>query len=191
MHRPLKPPTLQAVADAPVDEVPDDELMLAARGGDRAAFDRIVRRHQQRVLGYAFKFFQHTALAYDVAQDVFVDVLRALPRYRAEGRFVAYLSRVTVNRCRMAARDRRLEDRFGGPESLADEPAAVAPDREQARLVNASLRRLTDKQREVVLLRFWLGLSLEEIAEAAAVPVGTVKSRLFGALGALREEIAR
>src|SRR6185436_8991121 len=86
---------------APATARSDDELMVAARAGDRGAFDALVRRHQARILGYARKFFGHEALAHDLAQDVFVDLYRAVPRYRPEGHFTTYLYRVALNRCRM------------------------------------------------------------------------------------------
>src|SRR5690242_12369732 len=99
--RRFEPKLVQGGAQgAPADPRSDDDLMVAARAGERAAFDDLVRRHQRRVLGFARKFFSHEALACDVAQDVFVDLYRAMPRYRPEGHFVTYLYRITLNRCR-------------------------------------------------------------------------------------------
>ncbi len=174
-------PHLVAVGDA--EERDDDALMAAARAGDRAAFDALVRRHQRRVIGFAHKFFDHPALACDVAQDAFVDLLRAVPTYRADGHFRAFLFRLTLNRCRMAARSRRYEDGVGHALPVGETAAA---DREQERAVQAAMMKLTEKQREILLLRFWGGLSHDEASEALGVPVGTVKSRLFGALEAVR-----
>jgi RNA polymerase sigma-70 factor (ECF subfamily) len=165
----------------------DDTLMLAARAGERDAFDALVRRHQRRVVGYAQKFFNHPALAHDIAQDVFVDVLRALPHYRPEGHFTAFLYRVTLNRCRMAARARRYEESLQRAVSV---PAEDTPDRERERAVQAAMMQLTEKQREVLLLRFFAELSLQEIGRALGIRLGTVKSRLFGAVAALRKVMA-
>jgi RNA polymerase sigma-70 factor (ECF subfamily) len=187
----VAPAALASASAAPSLPPSDDELMQATAAGDRAAFDRLVRRHQRRVIGYAMKFFGSSALAADLAQDVFVDLLRAASRYRAEGHFPTYLYRITLNRCRMAARTHRYEESRRATlkrEARATDPG---PDPERDRAVQAAMLRLTEKQREVLLLRFWSGLKHEEIAAAVGARVGTVKSRLFGALAALRKELAR
>lgn len=183
---------LQVVrAEAAAEPCPDDELVLYARGGDAAAFETLVRRHQRKVIAFATRFFggQH-ALATDVAQDVFVDLLRALPRYRPEGRFTIYLYRFTLNRCRMAARALRYEGR-AREQLLVERPSRVTPDeaaaRERERRLVRAMLLLPEKQRAVVQLRFWGGLSHQEIAEVLDTREGTVKSRLWNALARLRE----
>ena len=175
------------------DTRPDDELVLLARGGDRAAFTLLVRRHQQKVIAFATRFFGQQAVALDVAQEVFLDVLRALPRYQPQGRFHVYLYRVALNRCRMTARRVRYEDRVRD-RFFAETPGEpLAPDeaaaRDRQRRLLAAMRALPEKHRAVVQLRFWGGLSHEEIAEALDTKEGTVKSRLFHALGMLREQL--
>ncbi len=195
MANPLadKPPKhLQVVRDEGAQaERSDDELAILARGGDGAAFEALVRRHQRKVIGFAARFFggQH-ALATDVAQDVFVDLLRALPRYRPEGRFAVYLYRCALNRCRMAARTSRYEDRTRDRllvERPPTETADAAAARERERRLAQALLELPEKQRAVLQLRFWGGLSHAEIAEVLETREGTVKSRLWNALAKLRE----
>src|SRR5947208_14184020 len=107
-------PHLQVVSTVPppagvrgVDGQPtrsDDDLMLLARGGMMDAFDELVRRHQGRVLRVAARRLARRELAPDVAQNAFLDLYRALPRYQPRGRFEAYLFRAVVNQCRMAER---------------------------------------------------------------------------------------
>ena len=168
----------------------DDELMLATRAGERTAFDTLVRRHQRRVIGFAYKFFRHWALANDVAQESFVDVLRAVPGYRADGHFLPFLYRVTLNRCRMAARARKYEESAQTELAQGGEEAVEQVDRDRDRAVQAAMTKLTSKQREILLLRFWSGLSHEEMAETLGISVGTTKSRLFSAMGALRKVVS-
>ena len=91
-----------AAAPAAADEVPltersDDDLMLLARGGVAAAFDTLVRRHQRMVLRIAAKYVGSTAAATDVGQNSFLQLYRALPDYRAHGKFSAYLYRLVLN----------------------------------------------------------------------------------------------
>jgi RNA polymerase sigma-70 factor (ECF subfamily) len=197
-------PKLQLVAggasapspsEAPLEARPDDELLGRARGGERDAFEVVVRRYQGRVIHFATRFFGQRAIALDVAQDVFVDLLRALPRYRPEGRFQVYLYRLMINRCRMTARAYRYQERarerlFVEHSARAGSAAAQgAPERERQRRLQRALLELPEKQRAVLQLRFWGGLSHEEIAEVLGTRVGTVKSRVWNGLARLREAL--
>ena len=184
----------EPVASDASDPRTDDELIGRAQGGDRSAFERIVRRHQAKVIGFGTRFFGQSAIATDVAQEVFLDLLRALPRYRAEGKFTVYLYRIALNRCRMTARTVRYEDRVRDrlwAETTAR--AKVAPDevaaRERERRLGRALLEIPEKQRAVLQLRFWSGLSHEEIAEVLETREGTVKSRLWNGLAMLREKL--
>lgn len=192
-------PTLRLVREASAateaDERSDDELLELARGGDRAAFEKIVRRHQSRVIAFATRFFGQQAVATDVAQEVFLDLLRALPRYRPEGRFTIYLYRITLNRCRMTARAVRYEDRARVQLWVeAEAKARVSPQdgtdaRERQRRLLRAMMEIPEKHRAVLQLRFWGGLSHDEIAGVLETKEGTVKSRLFNALAMLREKL--
>ncbi len=162
----------------------DDELMLLARGGTGAAFDEIVRRHQRRILRIAAKHLGSETEARDVAQRTFIELFRALPRYRARGKFSAYLYRIALNQCRMACRTRarRAED-FRGEGPIRSEANAGRPDdeviaAERRREIDRAVAELSVKLRDVVVLRFAGELSYREIAEVLRIPVGTVKSRL-------------
>lgn len=166
----------------------DDDLMLLARGGVDGAFDALIRRHQGRVLRLAFRYVGERALAADVAQNTFVALLRALPQYRANGKFRSYLYRVLLNQCRMSRRSARTESRALDAATLArsSDPAEVLL-RERRRDVEAALGGLSDKLRDVVLLRFGAELAYDEIAETLGIPLGTVKRRMFDAMAKLRE----
>jgi RNA polymerase sigma-70 factor (ECF subfamily) len=171
----------------------DDELMLLARGGSSAAFDTLVRRHQQRVLSVAARRLGRPALAADVAQNAFIEVYRALPRYRARGRFRAFLYQILLNQCRMLERSHRIEARV--LETVTDVHPLPPEDeilaREWRREVEVALGGLSHKLRDVILLRYSADLGYAEIAEALRVPVGTVKRRLFDGLAQLRERVER
>ena len=115
---------------------------------------------------------------------------RDLPRLREPDRFDAWLHRLTVNACMDLARRRRrrvieveltpFDDR-----SVADSAALVA-DRD---LLDHAMRRLDPDARAVVVLRFYLGLSLEEVADALGISLPAAKSRLYRALAAMRTSI--
>jgi RNA polymerase sigma-70 factor (ECF subfamily) len=187
---------LRVVPGSPADlsERDNDSLMLLARGGLDGAFDALVRRHQTRTLRIAAKYLGQSAVAKDVAQNTFLEIHRALPRYKARGRFESYLYRVLLNQCRMASRAARNAARA---QTLLDRPVEVEDplaeqlilERERRREVEQALGRLSGKLREVLVLRFVGELSYREIAEALGLPLGTVKRRIFDGLEKLRRNL--
>jgi RNA polymerase sigma-70 factor, ECF subfamily len=188
-HLSLVPPaTDNDLLAAPLAGRSDDELMLLARGGLPAAFDELVRRHQERVLRVAGRRLGRSALAADVAQNTFLEVYRALPRYRACGMFTSFLYRVLLNQCRMARRSGRRQAEPPVEDRIDDRPSVEARilARERARDVEVAVGRLSDKLRDVVLLRYTGGLGYDEIAATLGIPAGTVKRRLFDAMDKLR-----
>jgi len=160
----------------------DEELARLAGQGDAAAFEALYRRHRGLVLGLARRF-AGAALAQDVAQETFLYLLTRLAELSFRGRLATFLYPVVKH---LAAAARRREGRHGTVEPPA-EPAAGAPPAPEDEDLAAALQALPAGQREVVLLRFADGFSLEEIAAALELPLGTVKSRLHHALASLRE----
>ena len=188
-HLYLVPAATMAGRERPTHEArTDDELMLLARGGLDEAFDVLVRRHQARALRMAGRLLGRSALAPDVAQNAFLEIYRGLSRYQAQGKFSAYLCRVLLNQCRMAARSAKragvVDDVPAAPGDRTGESLILA--REREREVEAALQRLSEKLRTVVVLRHSAGLSYDEIAETLDLPLGTVKRRLFDAMEKLR-----
>jgi len=172
----------------------DDDLMLLARGGLDAAFDTLVRRHQERVIRVASRLAGRSSLAPDLAQNTFLAVYRALPKYQARGKFSAYLYRVLLTQCRLSYRSAHVENhaldklsRVPAEASEAVEDIILA--RERQREVELALDCLSPKLRQAVVLRYSGELSYDEIAEVLLVPVGTVKRRLFDAMEKLRQNL--
>lgn len=184
----LPAPTSSVASEPTLDTRDDDALMALARGGLGAAFDALVRRHQVRALRVAARQLGVGTLAPDVVQNTFIEIYRALPTYQARGRFSAYFYRILLNQCRMVHRSRRSQPAIAG---LVDElpPLGEAQilARERERELAAALAQLSEKLRQVVLLRYSAELRYEEIADALDLPVGTVKRRLFDAMAKLRE----
>ena len=131
------------------------------------------------------------ALSEDVAQDTFVEIFRALPSYRAHGKFSSYLYRVLLNRCHMTWRSSRAEQRAleYACEETTEIPELEVLLRERRRDLRVALGELSEKLRSVVLLRYSAGLSYDEIAETLEIPMGTVKRRLFDAMTKLRDSL--
>lgn len=166
----------------------DDELMLLARGGVGEAFDVLVRRHQQRLLRVAARYLGNPTQAADATQEALVSVLRALPTYKANGKFTAYLFQILLNHCRMVRRSQHTSERAHTKLALEMElDANQVLEREHQRDVERALLSLSDKLRSVIVLRFAADLNYDEIGETLNIPTGTVKRRVFEAKAKLRE----
>ena len=173
----------------PADTRSDQELVAAANDGDLAAFETLYRRHRDWVVGLAFRFLRDRDLALDVLQETFAYVLRKIPGLELTARMTTFLYPVVKN---LSIRQREKARRARGDaaeEEIERLPAAPAHDEREAlrrRDLASVVDELPEAQREVVLMRFVDGMKLDEIAEALAVPTGTVKSRLHHALRTLR-----
>lgn len=170
------------------DPRPDHELINAVNHGDAGAFETLYLRHRAFVVNLAVRFTGDHALALDVLQDTFLYFLKKFPGFTLTCQLRSFLY-PAVRNLALAARRKaeRLQSEDGAlPELEAPTPAPTGNSvrDELAAVVSA----LPETHREVLLLRFVDGLSLNEIAEALEIPVGTVKSRLHNALDTLRRE---
>lgn len=160
-------------------------------GGDREAFGALAARSLPRLVGIAGLILRRHDAAEDAAQEAIVRAWRDLPSLREPDRFDAWLYRLLVRACHD---QRRRDARGSDTTSRRDEPADAVPDHTIAfadrDAIEAGLRRLTVDQRTVIVLRYYLQLSHPEIALAAQIPVGTVKSRINRALNALQAALA-
>jgi RNA polymerase sigma-70 factor, ECF subfamily len=172
----------------------DDALMQLASDGTRSAFDELIRRHEARAIGIALRHTGALALAQEIAQEAFVDVFKSLSRYRAHGKFSAFLSRIVINRCRMEFRRRRWYEtggvgRDGNVEQREDTTSLdLMLARERERRLALEIQGLSKPLRDVVTL-WGEGLKDKEIAAALRTPVGTVRRRRFDALERLHARL--
>jgi RNA polymerase sigma-70 factor (ECF subfamily) len=147
----------------------------------------------------ALLLLRNSSDAEEAVQETFIDVLRALPRYRTDGpaRFETWLYRVAVNRCKMRQRRSRppsadwdeLAERLESAEPRHD-PATSAQQGEARRALWGAVDTLAEHHRVVVLLRYLHDLPYKEIAQVLRISEGTVKSRLYNAHRQLRERLA-
>ena len=173
------------------------DLVEQAAKGDQAAFESLVRASAGRLFGIAYRVTRDHGLAEDALQQTLVTVWDELPRLRDPDRFEAWTYRLIV---RNAVALSKRERRGGAVIRLLPDDAETAPpiathdtddfrhvaDRDQ---LERAFRRLTPDQRAVLVLQYFNGLSLAEIADVLSIPIGTAGSRLHHAIRALRAAI--
>ncbi len=182
----------------------DALLIERAKRGEVQAFEMLVVKYQRRIERLIGRLIRDTDLVADVAQETFIRAYRALPQFRGESAFYTWLYRIAVNTAKKTLVDLKrdpivTESALAGARDDDDEtyrpeqglsdgetPEAVLASREIAQTVNAAIEALPEDLRQAILLREIEGLSYEEISEAMACPIGTVRSRIFRA----REAIA-
>ncbi|HUB80180.1 MAG TPA: sigma-70 family RNA polymerase sigma factor [Bryobacteraceae bacterium] len=165
-----------------------------ARMGDLPAFDSVMRQHERLVLVTALRLLGNLEDAKDVSQEVFLRLYRNLHRVEAANNYQAWLYRVTVNLCHDIGRKRRpsvaMEDM---PElvSGAADPQQSLSGAERQRLLQMSLRALSAKEREALVLRDLEGLSTEEVARALGSSEATVRSQISKARVKMHDFVER
>jgi RNA polymerase sigma-70 factor, ECF subfamily len=180
--------TSRAAGEATVNQ---RGLVERAREGDHDAFAVLAGAAVARLDAAARLILRDRELARDAVQDALIRAWRDLPGLRDPERFDAWLHRLTVNACLDATRRRRrrvieVELTPLAHPSVGDASAELA-DRD---LLDDALRRLTPEWRAVVVLHYYLGMPVPDVAVALRIPEGTVKSRLHRSIGAMRTSLA-
>ncbi|MBD3177107.1 MAG: sigma-70 family RNA polymerase sigma factor [Armatimonadia bacterium] len=179
----------------------DAELVRRSQGGDLAAFDQLVRRHEARAINVAYRTLGDLDAAHDAAQEAFVAAWRSLRKFKGQSAFGTWLYRILHNACldHIKRRKRRGEvsldaadDDNPGPPEPADPalgPEGELDQDETQQLVHKALARLPDHHRQLLILFDIQGMTYQEICDIVGLPMGTVKSRLNRARHALRREL--
>ena len=171
------------------DPVDDRSLVDAVLGGDRDAFRTLVEREQVTVFRACLRILGRRPDAEDVTQESFVMAYRALGSYRGDGPLGGWLMRIATRQAYRRLHQRREAAPL--PEEMpqrsrADDPLQVALAEERNSFVRAAVAGLSEPYREVVALRFFGEMSLEEIAGATGRPLNTVKTHLRRGVERLR-----
>jgi RNA polymerase sigma-70 factor (ECF subfamily) len=171
------------------DPAQSELLVIRCQLGERAAFDELIERWHVRLWQYARRLTGGDEAADDAVQDVWLRVLRGIGQLRDGAKLRPWIFGIA----RRVLMD-RLRERYGAPveatvdvaDLAADPPDFAASD---IAVMEQQIERLPVIDREVVALFYFDGLSLNEIADIAGVPVGTVKSRLHRARRTLRQHL--
>jgi RNA polymerase sigma-70 factor (ECF subfamily) len=170
-------------------EVEDRDLIAKARRGDVEAYNLLVSRWEKRVFNYLLRLVSNREDALDVSQDVFLKAYQNLPKLDAPEKFAGWLFRIAHNEAFSLLRRRRPESELAPNMAQSDSGGRLLP-LELSLAVESALKRLSEDQREAVLLKIYQGFKFEEMAEILECPVSTVKSRLYTALELLKATLA-
>jgi RNA polymerase sigma-70 factor (ECF subfamily) len=175
-----------------------DRLVKRAQGGDRAAFDDLVRRYRARIYALSLHLTGSRSEADDITQDVFTRAYQQLHTFAGRSEFFTWLYRIAVNRSLNARRDtaRRRTSGLDDPrvqaavavDAYGDPRRAAELRQTYARLVTA-LDRLSPTLRSTVVLVALQGLSHDEAAAVLGCPAGTVAWRIHEARNQLRASL--
>ncbi|MCB1742986.1 MAG: RNA polymerase sigma factor RpoE [Gammaproteobacteria bacterium] len=185
------------------DNDSDEVLVARVQQGDKAAFDLLVLKYQHRLTNLISRYVRDQSEVLDIAQEAFLRAYRALPGFRGDSAFYTWLYRIAINTAKnhLLASSRRVvensldaddAERFEADSDLKDHasPERLLLTEEIRRTVVEVIDGLPEDLRTAILLREMDGLSYEEIAQAMACPVGTVRSRIFRAREAINERLA-
>lgn len=192
-----------------LDGAPSDEdLMLAFRDGDAAAFEQLVTRHKRGLYNFLLRSVHDRSRSEEMLQEVFLRVIRAKDRYQRTARFTTWIYTIARNLCVDESRRQKFRRTLpleakrrsrGGDDgqSILDvtEAQQVELDAQSEapkvrERVAAAIEGLPDDQREVFMMRQFGGLSFKQIGEAVGAPENTVKSRMRYALEKLRGDLS-
>ena len=182
---------LRALPDA--ISLTDEDVVARVRAGDRALFEIVMRRYNQRLYRVARAILGDSHEAEDVMQDAYVRAFAHLDQFAGRSSFATWLTRIAVHEALARLRRRRrfvdVEDTMPSLVSPGRDPEQQAADRELGAAVEAAVESLPEAFRVVFILRELEGLDGAETAACLGIPEETVKTRLHRARSRLREAL--
>lgn len=184
------------------EESTDQRLVQLVQRGDKKAFDILVLKYQHKIIKLISRYVRDSSEVFDVSQEAFLKAYRALPSFRGESAFYTWLYRIAINTAKnyLIAQGRRppgadveIEDAelYEGDSELKEiaTPEHLLLRDEIEKTIFEAIEQLPEDLRTAITLRELEGLSYEEIAEAMACPIGTVRSRIFRAREAIHNRL--
>jgi RNA polymerase sigma-70 factor (ECF subfamily) len=181
-----------------LDEAPDSELLLLAKGGKSVAIEVLFHRYKDKLYSIAYGIVGNTSDANDVVQDAFFKSIRKINKLSKEANIAGYLYRTTsttaidVIRHKTASKSISFEDLSAHENEIADtqlKPDTLLENSERAGVLYEAIAKLPIDQRVVVVLHHIEDLTVDVIAQRLNIPVGTVKSRLARGRETLRRKL--
>ena len=165
----------------------DAEAIKRCQRGDREAFRHLVETYQKRAVAHAVAILFDRDDAEDAVQEAFIDAFRAIGTFDTSRTFYAWFYVLLRNRCYKITAKRRPAENIDDVQLLAAQSGA---DYDTRLVIEKALHSLTLEEREIVSLKYFSGLSYDELATHLQIPRGTVMSRLFYARQRLQGKLS-
>jgi RNA polymerase sigma-70 factor (ECF subfamily) len=198
----VRPVTTSAGRDGSPEN--DRELVRLCQNGTEAAFEELVRRHQQRVFRLVGRILRRPEDVEDIAQQVFLKTYLSLGKFDQRAAFSTWLYRITVNECWDYLRKKKIRplmyesdlseeqvSRLDGIVSANRPPEDPGERAETRDAIEQILEKLPQQDRDLLMLKEVEGFSVQELAEMLDLNVNTVKVRLFRARGKIMDAYRR
>ena len=172
----------------------DHQLMSGLAQGQLSALDCLIDRYQQRVFALAYRVLGDWHSAEDVAQETFIRLYNAAPRYRPDAKLITFLYPIVLNLCRDIQRKVGHITQSEMPlESISDSdsPESTAIKNENANTVAQAVYALPQRQKTALLLHRFDGLSYSEVARIMNISQSAAESLLVRAYASLRQSLAK
>ena len=176
----------------------DEALMTAASKDDLNAFETLVRRHQNRIYRVAYQMLGAEEDAWDTSQEIFIKVYNARHSYVENAKFTTWLYRIANNAVIDKIRQNKRNQRVSSLDESYSEPKSEDRTTHHSLLLKEvkgqlaeALNKLSERQRSMVILKYYEGFSVKEIADVFECATGTVKATLFQAIRHLRDGLAQ
>ncbi|MDD2923583.1 sigma-70 family RNA polymerase sigma factor [Rhodoferax sp.] len=181
--------------DAPSELASDDERWVAlAQAGDIQAYGQLALAHQTKLYRFVLKYVKSVADARDITQEALLQGYRCIGSFNGHSRFSTWLTGIAlnlarnhVNRAPAAQFEEYADDGLAAGLHSQGDPVRALEDRQALQAMSAALATLPGDMRDCIVLVGMEGLSYEEAAQALAMPVGSVKSKVSRARQRLRE----
>ena len=164
----------------------DAEAIKRCQQGDREVFRHLVERYQKRAVAHALAILFNRDDAEDAVQEAFIDAFRAIGTFDTSRTFYQWFYVLLRNRCYKMTARRRLTESID--EAVLVDPRPGVTNETRLALEKA-LHSLTREEREIIGLKYFSGLSYDELAVHLQIPRGTVMSRLFSARRRLKGQL--
>jgi RNA polymerase sigma-70 factor (ECF subfamily) len=185
----------QGIASSP-GKTQEELWVEASRKGDAQAFNRLVLKWEKKVYNIALRMLQDREEAAEATQGIFLRAYRDIKRFRHDSRFSTWLHRIAINHCISSLRRRppgihqSLDDTGSAPSAVqlqVSEPQidTIIRSEQQGRIYTA-LSHLAPEQRAAIELKFFQGMTFEDIAAVLGTPLSTIKSRIYAGLEILK-----
>jgi len=180
------------------DSHTDEALMVAASQDDLQAFEILVSRHQNRIYRMAFQILRREEDAWDTSQDIFIKVYNARHSYVENAKFTTWLFRIANNAVIDKLRQLQRKNKVFPIGEMLNEPPSQEPSSHHQVVLGETrgqmsqvLSTLSERQRSMVILKYYEGFSVKEIADVFDCATGTVKATLFQAIRHLKNGLAK